>query len=432
MTTTEQGKARSEQGSVFREAVLKRLNSPEQLDERIRLIPPAMRLMAIGAAVIIAAALVWAVYGSIPTRASGRGVLLADGKGSFAVEPVTSGPITEILVKEGDHVSAGTVIAKVRLAPLSARLKGAATRLAAVQEDLARLKAADSAILATSENISRRQQKAIDQEITTARARVERLSKMLSGFEDLKTKGLLTASTLVNIQQEYDQTVLAIAHANARKIEVESTLEQKRESLAERERQAKVGVDVVKADVDRLQTELAIGSSVEAPIEGVIDEIRVGVGDVVSPGTVIATIGEVSAVPQFQVVALFGGDMGKRVTAGMDVHVHPATVRRDEHGAMVGRIENVTERSVSEHEVNAILRNSTLTKTLMGDGAPILARITLVETKETPSGFAWWVGKGPPYKITRGTLIEVEVIVSRRRPIALVIPALRKLLGLEG
>jgi HlyD family secretion protein len=430
---TEQGNTRpGQQGSLFREAALKRLNSLEQPDERIHLIPPAMRFMAFGAAVIIVAGLVWAVYGSIPTRASGRGILLSDGKGSYAVEPVTSGPVTELLIKEGDHVRAGTVIARVKQASLSAQLKGAATRLAAVQEDLARLKAANSAILATSEDIARRQQAAIDQEIAAAKARVERLSKLLGGYEDLKTRGLLTATNLVNMQQEYDQTVLAIAQANARKIEVESTLEQKRELLAERQRQAQIVVDVVQAEVERLQTDLAIGSSVEAPIAGVIDEIRVGVGDVVAPGTVIATIGEVSAVPRFQVVALFGGDMGKRVTTGMDVHVYPVTVRKEEHGAMVGRIEQITERSVSEHEVNAILRNSTLTKTLMGTGAPVLARITLVETKETPSGFAWWIGKGPPYKVTRGTLIEVEVIVSRRPPIALVVRAVRKLLGLEG
>jgi HlyD family secretion protein len=234
------------------------------------------------------------------------------------------------------------------------------------------------------------------------------------------------------MQQEYDQTNLSIANATSRKIEVESTLEQKREQLAERQRQAEIAIDVVKAEVERLKTDHAIGTSVQAPIDGTIDEIRVGMGDVVSPGTVIATIGEVSAVPRFEVVALFASEMGKRVTAGMDVHVHPVTVRREEHGAMRGRIQEITERSVSEPEVNAILRNPSLTKTLMGKGAPVLARITLVETNETPSGFAWWIGKGPPFKVTRGTLIEVEVIVSERRPIALVLPALRKLLGLEG
>jgi HlyD family secretion protein len=34
--------------------------------------------------------------------------------------------------------------------------------------------------------------------------------------------------------------------------------------------------------------------------------------------------------------------------------------------------------------------------------------------------------------VTRGTRVAVDVIVERRRPITLVIPALRHLLGLEG
>jgi HlyD family secretion protein len=162
VNNTEQGNARPGQNSLFRAAALKRLNSPEQLDERVRFIPPAMRLMAMGAALIIVAGLVWAVYGSIPTRASGRGVLLSDGKGSFAVEPVTSGPVTEVLVKQGDRVPAGTVIARIKQASLSAQLKGATMRLEAVQEDLARLKTADAAILATSEHIAHRSRPAVE------------------------------------------------------------------------------------------------------------------------------------------------------------------------------------------------------------------------------------------------------------------------------
>ena len=80
---------------MFRGAALERLNSPEQLDQRIRLIPPGMRMMAAAAAVIVVAGLVWAIWGSVPTRVSGQGVLLADGRGSFTVQPVTSGPVVE-------------------------------------------------------------------------------------------------------------------------------------------------------------------------------------------------------------------------------------------------------------------------------------------------------------------------------------------------
>ncbi len=73
-----QGLATATGGRLFREEALERLKSPEQLDQRISLIPQGMRLMLLSASVIIAAALVWAVFGSVPERALGQGVLLAD------------------------------------------------------------------------------------------------------------------------------------------------------------------------------------------------------------------------------------------------------------------------------------------------------------------------------------------------------------------
>ena len=45
---------------IFRDAALERLNSPEQLDQRIKVIPPSMRLLAASTSVIILAALAWA------------------------------------------------------------------------------------------------------------------------------------------------------------------------------------------------------------------------------------------------------------------------------------------------------------------------------------------------------------------------------------
>jgi HlyD family secretion protein len=78
------------------------------------------------------------------------------------------------------------------------------------------------------------------------------------------------------------------------------------------------------------------------------------------------------------------------------------------------------------------LRNSELTNNLMGDSSPLLAKIEVVIDRKTASGFAWWGGQGPPFAVTRGTRVAVDVHVERRQPIALIIPALRRVLGLEG
>ena len=87
---------------------------------------------------------------------------------------------------------------------------------------------------------------------------------------------------------------------------------------------------------------------------------------------------------------------------------------------------------MSDEHVDQILHNRQLTKSLFGGQAALLAHIELMPTNDNPSGFEWWSGKGPPYKITAGTVVTVDVIVERVRPITLVIPALRKLLSLEG
>ena len=419
-------------GRLFREASLAGVNSFEQLDQRIRIVPTAMRLMAIGAAVILAAGAVWSVFDSIPTRATGRGVLLFNGKGSYAVEPAMAGRITELFVKRGDLVHRGEIIARVNQPTLVVQLQGAEIRLSALQADLAELKRANIVILATNEEMVRQQRAVLDQLIAAGKARSERLSKLLASYEEAKAKGNVSQVDIVDMQQAYDQTMLSVADATAKKIEVETNLEQKREELSERARQAQIAVDGAAATVERLKIEVNVGSSVEAPVDGRINQLRVDVGDVVSPGRAIATIGEVSSVPHFEVVALFGDDMGKRVTKGMDVYVQPVTVRKEEHGTMRGRINNITEDGVSDGELNAILRNTNLTKELIGPGAPLMARIGVVETPDTPSGFAWWVGRGPPWRITTGTLIDVDVVVDRQRPIELLLPALRALLGLQG
>src|SRR4029079_2535953 len=136
----------------------------------------------------------------------------------------------------------------------------------------------------------------------------------------------------------------------------------------------------------------------------------VGRGDVVAPGTVIATIGQ-TGERKYEVVAVISHDMAKRVLPGMDAHVRPVTVKKEQYGSMRGRVASISDRGVSTDELQAVLRNLELTKSLMGSSSPLLARIELYGDPNTDSGFAWWTGDGPPFRVTRGTRVAVDVIV---------------------
>jgi len=418
-------------GSLFRGEALKRFYSPEQLDQRIRLIPPAMRVMAASLAVVVTAGLIWALFGVVPTRVTGEGVLLADGKAAHTVQPVVAGPVMDVLVKRGDHVAVGAPIARVQQISLETQLNSTETRITALQNDLTDLRKANAVEIAKIDATLQRQRAAAEEQVAAGKVREKGLKDILTADENLFQRGLISRLEVAHARAAHDQTMQDIANAHARSIEIEALADQKRDTLRESERLRKEEIETLQAEAARLRAELTIGSVVKAPVAGLIEEIRVGLGDVVSPGTIMATIGRVSP-ESFEVLAVFSSDMAKRIAPGMDVHIRPVSVRKEEHGTMRGRVASISELGISEAELNAILRNPQLTHSLMGDSSPLLGKIEVFRDKETASGFAWWGGKGPPFRVTRGTRVAVDVVVHRQRPISLIIPALRDLIGVEG
>jgi HlyD family secretion protein len=416
---------------IFRAAALERLNSPERLDQRIAVIPPGMRLLAAATTVIVVAALAWGVFGSIPTRVVGRGVLLSDTEGNFSVASVSTGLVLEMFVKPGDHVLAGQEIASIEQKLLSAQIANAMAQVDRLAANLAKLKAAGEAQVRQSDETAVRQRAAGDEQVAAHEARRDQLQKLVGGYEGLRAKGLISQNEVIARQDQLNQSVLELADARAKRVEIEAAAQKKRDDLAEMERQKQVEIDLKKDEAEQLRVQMTVGSVIKSPISGVVREIRVGRGDVAAAGAVLATVGQ-EGTDTFEVLALLSGDTRKRVTVGMAAHIAPNGTKKEEYGSMRGRVVSVSEGDVSIEHVEQILQSGQLTKTLFGDTSPLLARIELTPARANPSGFAWWSGSGPPYRITPGTVAAVDIIVEEQRPIALVIPALRKLLSLQG
>ncbi len=97
----------------FRTSALKRLNSPEQLDQLLR-VAPARRWFALsGLLLLVAAAIVWSVASSVPTTLSGTGYLLPEG-GLRKISASQSGTVENLNMSNGQHVVAGETLADVR------------------------------------------------------------------------------------------------------------------------------------------------------------------------------------------------------------------------------------------------------------------------------------------------------------------------------
>lgn len=413
------------------ETALQGINTSEQFKQRIGVIPPAMQVLAASMTILVLAALVWAVFGSVPTRVVGRGVVLADMEGNFAIAAISAGPVIEVLVQPDDRVKAGDPIATIEQKLLSVRIENAERELKHLEKNVSILNEAHAKQVERTDKNTKRQLAALAEQVATNTVLRERLGALVDGYRKLRDKGMISENQLIAKQEQHDQMALSLAEAAAKKVLVELIAETKRDDLDEVERLKMLEIELKKAEIDNMKAELAIGTVITAPISGTIREVRVGRGDVAAAGSVVATVSQ-ERDGYFQVLTLLKGDARKRVAVGMEAQVVPGSVKRDEYGSMKGRVVRLAGQDASDEGVNRILHNHQLTKSLFGGQEALLAHIELVPTKDNPSGFEWWSGKGPPYKITAGTTATVDVIVERERPITLVIPALRKLLGIEG
>ena len=124
-------------------------------------------------------------------------------------------------------------------------------------------------------------------------------------------------------------------------------------------------------------------------------------------------------------------DEGKKVEAGMQALVSPATVRREEFGAIRGTVASLSLFPVSFEGMVAVLQNPSLARSLSSDGPPYAGRIALLSDPTTASGFAWTSPKAANQKPTAGTLASVEIKTRSQPPITLAVPLLKELLGLR-
>jgi biotin carboxyl carrier protein len=99
----------------FRQQALDKLRSPEDLELPARLARPQGWLVLSVTLVVMAAASVWAVTGSVVTTVSAPAVL-THGQGGYVLQSPVTGQVTEVLAEEGDRLGAGDPVLKVRIA----------------------------------------------------------------------------------------------------------------------------------------------------------------------------------------------------------------------------------------------------------------------------------------------------------------------------
>jgi len=372
----------------FRKEALEAHTSPEQLDQPLPLLRPSLWSLLLGLLGFAAAVLLWSILGRVPVRIQGRGVLLLP-EALVPVQSPSSGPLQQILVKEGQCVQAGQAIARIDQVQLRGALEAGGRRLQQLrrQDELVNLQAQRERVLAEAD-----------------------LERVLP----YRSTGAIAEETFIDKKRQLQRI--------------------KSQQLAESQARLQ-GINDELLALARQQEEYRRNSLVVSPVAGCLVEQLVQPGSVVNPGTTLFSLDRRDRRQEIVSLAYFPSQDGKRLKVGQEVRITPTTTRAQRHGGIRGKILRLRILPVSREALRRRLGLDSLVQTVQPPGSsgnePLIEAVTsLKRDRGTRSGFDWGGGPGPDLTLSPGTVTEVSVLVEQRQPISYLIPLLRDISGI--
>lgn len=198
-------------------------------------------------------------------------------------------PITDILVKEGDRVHRGEVVAKMQSvqanADVVAQDASIATSLADSAASEAGLKSQQDAVTTAQADVEK------------SRAELDRTKSNFDRAQELYKEKLLAKQDFEQKKAEYDTAVAAMAESEARVAQAKAQEAQARQQLTSAQKR----VAQMQAGLDRYKDILS-QYYVTAPIDGIVTNLPVRTGETVVPGvqnsaaSTIMTIADMSLI----------------------------------------------------------------------------------------------------------------------------------------
>jgi HlyD family secretion protein len=200
-----------------------------------------------------------------------------------------AGQLTEILVKEGDHVAKGQLLARIDEAQSAADVQAQIAALSSAEADAT---ASEAGYTAGNDNIN-----ALQATLDRTKADLERYDEDFKRGQQLFQQGLIAKQDFEQRKAAYGGQVAAVAEANSRLIQARAQLAQLKAQMAATQRK----IAQNQASLNRVN-DILKKHNVVAPIAGLVTYLPVRTGETVVPGvqnsegSTIMTIADMSIV----------------------------------------------------------------------------------------------------------------------------------------
>ncbi len=415
---------------VFRKVSLERLSSPEQLDELMQITTSRGWIALIALACILVTVLIWGLYGEIPTKVMGSGMLIRSG-GVFDIVSLGNGQITDILVQSGEQVKKGQVIVNIAQPALMLKIQQADTSLQELKLRHDELIDFGTKDLRLQSDFLTQQRNILLSSIEASKKQLNWIEEKVRVQEDLLKQGLITRQTLLSTKQNFYATQAEVENLQNKLKEISVT----ELSLKNRKQQevmaSQLKINEAERSLSILKNELELNSKIISPYHGRILEVVKNVGEVIRTGEPLFKLDLIGdKIKDIEAVMYISPTEGKKVRPGMEIQISPSTVKQEEFGFMLGKVTSVAEFPSTGQGMMRVLKNEKLVTVLSGSGAPFEVYADLITDPNTESGYKWSSSSGPSIKIHSGTLCSSAIIVREQKPISLVIPKIREKFGI--
>lgn len=411
---------------LFRKVAEERLSSPEQLDQLMRITSPVGWLALLALGVLLFCGVLWGIYGSIPTKVDGSGILMSRG-GIFTISARASGKVTVILFNESDTVLAGQVVVVIGQPGIRDKIMEAEDNIRDLKTRYAHARDFGTRELALEEKSLADQRANLIQTNANLSAQLKLLEKRLKDQQRLVKLGLITRIKAWNTQIEIDNRTETVSRNKNQIKQLSINRLQTKDRIDEKLLDIQNQIDAAQDELQDLQNTLKEDSRAVCFYSGKIVSVDVKLGDVVQTGEPLMTIEMIGNQSRFlEAILYFPASQGKRIRPGMKAQVSPSTVKKEEYGAIIGLVTFVSPFPASPQAMKRELQNEKMVEDLSKGGAPIKVKVALVPDPRTFSRYRWTSSDGPPVSIREGTICSGSAIVKRQPPIQLVIPLMKK------
>lgn len=411
---------------IFRKVSLERLSSPEQLDLLMRITTPKGWVALIAMGCLLLSGVAWGIWGRIPTKVMGQGILVKSG-GIYEIVSSGTGRVKGLYCNVDEQILKGQTIARIAQPDLIDKINAKRERLQALEIKYEQ----DTAFFKENARLERRarakERDNLEKSTNILKERIKWLEEKIKKQEKLHQKGLITKERWINTkkdfnttQQEIEKIRNQVQQLDIKDLELDN---RRKREIRDIENQ----INEAQMDLKASQRQADTAAVVTSPYSGRVIEIDVEPGAIVNRGTSLVRIEPVGKhLKEFEAALFFLPADGKKIRLGMVAHVSPSTVKREKFGYMVGIVTEVSKFPTSNEAMMRILHNEGLVRALSSQGPPVEVRADLVPDPETPSGVKWTSSTGPSLQINSGTLCAGEVTILKQPPISLVIPLFKK------